>query len=178
MLTINIVNQFNGENKLFGSDKGKAFHSSIMDTVAKYPNERVIGICLEGLIVVDVAFARDSVMAAASQLKGKKLFVILNNQPRVSSNWEYAAIYANIHVAVYYQDTKTYIGPKIGKVCAAIFDSVSRGISCRASSLALLHDISVQNACTQLKKLVGLGMLVREDEFSSSGRNEYIYKSY
>jgi len=169
---------FTSDDHPFGNMEGRRVFGLLVDYVNAHPSDQIFGISLEGIAATDASFPRESVMSLAKQYRGEKGFYLEGFSSRdLVDNWNYAAQAKEQPMAIWDGDVPEIIGPKITPSVKTLIDYVLKHKSVTASAVAEGLNITVPNASTKLKKLVGQGYVLRVEEVAESGGVEYIYQA-
>lgn len=171
------LRKFTTSDRPFGNSEGKAAFRELSDYVQGLQGVRVIGISFDGITSTDASFARDSVVSLAKQLRGECGFYLtdLNNRDLID-NWSYAAKAKEQPLVIWTGEQFEIIGPDLTPATRTLVEYVLTKGEALASQAAADLGISVPNASTRLKNLVGQGYLLRVEEGSESGGIEFKYK--
>lgn len=173
------LRKFTKSDRPFGNSEGKDAFRMLSDYVQDRQGQgvRVIGISFDGITATDASFARDSVVSLAKQLRGECGFYLtdLNNRDLID-NWSYAAKAKEQPLVIWTGEQFEIIGPDLTPATRTLVEYVLTKGEALASQAAADLGISVPNASTRLKTLVGQGYLLRVEEGSESGGIEFKYK--
>jgi len=161
-----------------GNSQGKQTYNKLVEFIESYPSQSVFGISLDGIVATDASFPRESVIALAKQYRGEKGFFLEGIKTRdLIDNWNYAARAKDQPLVIWSEEGFELIGPEVSASVKTLLDYIFTNISVTTSRVASDLHISVQNASTQLKKLVSLGFIMRSEVIAESGGLEYIYNA-
>lgn len=165
-----------GNSHPFGNAQGKEVYQKLSDLVNSHADVRVFCISLAGIEATDASFPRESVIAVAKQHRGERGFCLTDIEDRdLIDNWRYAAQAKEQPLVIWHDDTYEVIGPELSSSAKALLDYVLENTVVVTAKVAADLELSVQNASTRLKKLVGDGYLLREEDVADSGGIEYKY---
>lgn len=163
----------------YGNVQGKEVFRKLSEFVDSLPAQAIIGISLDGIEATDASFPRESVASLAKHYRGEKGFFLTGFRSRdMLDNWSYGAR-AKDQPFVVWMGSADYevIGPEISAATKTLLDYVLAKKEVTASRVAQDLDMSVQNASTQLKKLVNQGFIMRSEATAESGGIEFVYKA-
>lgn len=162
----------------FGNAQGKEVFRKLLEIVDAHPEADVFGISLAGIVATDASFPRESVIAAAKQLRAEKGFYLCDVTDRdVIDNWSYAARAKEQPIVIWRGEEFEILGPELGSAGRQMVDYVLRHSPALASEVAAALHLSVPNASTRLKHLVLSGYFLRTDDVAPTGGIEYRYKA-
>ncbi len=167
---------FTSDDHPFGNIEGRKVFRQLVEFIDKHPGHTVFGISLEGIEATDASFPRESVVSVAKQYRGEKgVFLEGFNSRDLIDNWNYAAQAKEQPLVIWDAEKAGLIGPKVSTSAKSLIDFVLKNRTVTAASVAEALDITVPNASTKLKKLVGQGYILRREEVAGSGGIEYVY---
>lgn len=176
-MDIKLIDHLNGERVIFGSIKGSQIYSRIRTLVHDSLDDVPIKVNIEGIESVDVTFVRESLGSLVSFFKGRKNFVLINPQQRLSNNWIMGLHAKNLSMVVLNNQVIDYVGKPVSESNKLLLNKVrSMGLVCSAD-IAHAMSLTIQNASTRLKGLTTEGLLMRNEVKSLSGGKEYSYKA-
>ena len=160
-----------------GNVKGKAVYADLLEFINKTPEIDTFGLSLEGIVATDASFPRESVMALANDLRGKKFFYLTDlSDEDLFDNWTYGAIAKEQPMTVWQGREPSFIGPAMSKSIKELADYLCVNKKATTSEISKSLDISTQNASTRLKNLFKLGYVKRVEEVAESGGKEFVYE--
>lgn len=176
-ITINLLD-FTLDDHPFGNAQGRQTYSKLAEFIDANPSQSIFGISLNGIVATDASFPRESVIAIAKQYRGEKGFFLEGFKSRdLIDNWNYAAKAKDQPLVIWSDDGFELIGPEVKSSTKTLLEYIFENRSVTTSRVSSDLHVSVQNASTQLKKLVDLGFIMRSEEIAESGGVEYIYKA-
>ena len=150
----------------------------LAEFIDSHPSQAIFGITLCDIEATDASFPRESVIAIAKQYRGEKGFYLEGFKSRdLIDNWNYAAKAKEQPLVVWNDEEFELIGPDVKPSTKTLLEYIFTHRSVTTSRVASDLNISVQNASTQLKKLVDLGFIIRSEEIAETGGVEFIYKA-
>ncbi|MDD2335819.1 MAG: hypothetical protein PHD01_04495 [Geobacteraceae bacterium] len=172
------LRDFTTSDHPFGNVQGRQTYNKLAEFIDANPSQTIFGISLSDIVATDASFPRESVIAIAKQYRGEKGFFLEGFKSRdLIDNWNYAARAKDQPLVIWSEEGYELIGPEVSPSVKALLDYIFTNLSVTTSRVANDLHISVQNASTQLKKMVNLGFLMRSEEIAESGGLEYIYKA-
>lgn len=162
----------------FGNVQGRQTYNKLSEFIDANPSQSIFGISLNEITATDASFPRESVIAIAKQYRGERGFFLEGFKSRdLIDNWNYAAKAKDQPLVIWSVDGFELIGPEVKSSTKILLEYIFKNLSVTTSRVAADLNISVQNASTQLKKLVDLGFIMRSEEIAESGGVEFIYKA-
>lgn len=169
---------FTDDDHPYGNEQGKATFQRLLAHVEARPQQRVFGISLKGIRHTDASFPRESVVSLAKYFRGERWFFLRDIPNRdLLDNWAYAAQAKDQPLVVWVDGTPEIIGVSLPKAADTLAKYILKQGQVTAAKVAGDLDISVQNASTQLKKLVNQGVVMRSEATAETGGIEYIYQA-
>jgi hypothetical protein len=174
---INLLD-FTKESHPFGNVQGKETFRKLSDFIESHPSTVIFGISLKGIEVTDASFPRESVISVAKRYRESK-GIYLEQIPNrdILDNWDYAAKAMVQPLVVWDKNKFILLGPTPTSAGKELIDYVLINGSVSASQVADDLEITVPNASTRLKKLVGEGYFLRSEVIAESGGIEYLYQA-
>jgi len=172
------LRKFTSDEHPFGNVQGRQTYNKLAEFIDTHPTQTIFGISLNEIEATDASFPRESVIAIAKQYRGEKGFFLEGFKSRdLIDNWNYAARAKDQPLVIWSDDGFELIGPEVSSSVKTLLEYIFTNLSVTTSRVASDLNISVQNASTQLKKLVNLGFIMRSEEIAESGGLEYIYNA-
>jgi len=172
------LREFTSGDHPFGNVQGRQTYNKLAEFIDANPSQAVFGISLNEIVATDASFPRESIIAIAKQYRGEKGFFLEGIKSRdLIDNWNYAARAKEQPLVIWSEEGFELIGPEVSSSTKALLEYIFANLSVTTSRVASDLHITVQNASTQLKKLVNLGFIMRSEEIAESGGLEYIYNA-
>jgi len=172
-----VLREFTPDDHPFGNIQGRETLRKLVDFVETHPRQKIFAVSLEGIEVTDASFPRESVVSLAKQYRGEKWFFLEGFCSRdLVDNWRYAAQAKEQPFIIWKGDEFEIIGPSMNSSTEELVKYVVRNGAVTASRVAADLGLSIHNASTRLKRLVGEGYLMRTEEIAPSGGIEFIYR--
>lgn len=173
------LRQLTERSDAHGTKEGKVVYGKIMDIVSQNPSVEIFNISLEGMVMTDASFPRESVISVAKQYRDeRKCFFISGTENRdLLDNWHYAALIREQPLVFWKSDGYEILGPEASTGVKDIVRVVMEREEVTAAEVSDALDMSVPNASGKLKKLAAQGYIIRSERTAESGGIEFAYRS-